>query len=169
MLLLVLLSLVPGLLSRHLGLGVEDAPFILLPGGLGFVLGAFLAGRWDRRLPRPVWIALGLIGLGASIGLVSLFSAWGGQLWIIMPLILGVGLALAFVIIPARTVLQDRPPPKFRGRVIAAQLAMANAAAVLPLLLGGTLADHLGIQPVMGALGLVAVGAGAIGLHFARS
>jgi len=169
MLLLVLLSLVPGLLSRHLGLGVEDAPFILLPGGLGFALGALLVGRWDPRLPRPVWIALGLIGLGGAIGLVSLFSAWGGQLWIIVPLILGVGLALAFVIIPARTVLQDRPPAELRGRVIAAQLALANAAAVVPLLLGGTLADQLGIQPVMGALGLVAMGAGAIGLHFARS
>ena len=79
------------------------------------------------------------------------------------------GLALALVIIPARTVLQERPPAAMRGRVIAAQLALGNAAAVIPLLIGGTLADSLGIQPVMGLLGLLAVGGGVVGLRCARS
>jgi hypothetical protein len=79
--------------------------------------------------------------------------------------ILGVGIALAMVIIPARVILQERPPAAMRGRVIAAQLALANAAAIIPLLIGGSLADHLGIQPVMGLLGLMAMGAGVIGLR----
>jgi hypothetical protein len=72
---------------------------------------------------------------------------------------------MAMVIVPARTVLQERPPASMRGRVIAAQLALANAVAVLPLLLGGSLADHLGIQPVMTVLSLLAFGGGAVGLH----
>jgi MFS family permease len=164
-LLLVLLSLVPGLASRHLGLGVEDAPFLMLPGGLGFLLGAFLMSRWESRLSRPAWIAAGLTGLGISIGLVGVLSSGAGSLWLILFLISGVGLTLALIIIPARTILQERPPTHMRGRVISAQLALANAAAVLPLLLGGALADHLGIRPVMGLLSLLAVGAGAVGLH----
>ena len=86
-----------------------------------------------------------------------------------MPLIVGVGLSLAAVIVPSRTVLQERPPAEMRGRVVAAQLALGNAAAVLPLLLGGALADWLGIQPVIGLLGLAAFSAGALGLHYARS
>jgi hypothetical protein len=55
-----------------------------------------------------------------------------------------------------------------RGRVIAAQLALANAVAVLPLLLGGSLADQVGIRPVMSLLGLLALGAGAIGFRQVR-
>jgi MFS family permease len=167
-LLLVLLSLVPGLASRHLGLSVEDAPLLMLPGGLGFVLGSFLMSRWERRLSRPAWIAAGLTGLGISIGLLCAFSGEAGGVWLVLPSIFGVGLGLALVIIPARTILQERPPAPMRGRVIATQLALANAAAVLPLLLGGTLADHFGIRPVMAMLSLLALGAGAAGLHQAR-
>jgi MFS family permease len=178
-LLLVLLSLVPGLVSRHLGLRVEDAPFLMLPGGLGFVLGAILMNRWEGRLSRPAWIAVGLISLGSSISLLGALSGEGVQsflrstvpfaLWLILLPILGVGLALALIIIPARIVLQERPPAPLRGRVIAAQLALGNAAAVIPLLLGGSLADRLGIRPVMGLLSLLAMGAGVAGLHRVRS
>jgi acyl-[acyl-carrier-protein]-phospholipid O-acyltransferase/long-chain-fatty-acid--[acyl-carrier-protein] ligase len=170
-LLLVMLSLVPGLLSRHLALGVEDAPFLLLPGGIGFALGLFLVSRCERRLSRPAWIAAGLLGLGGALGLLALVSRRPSPatLPLMVPVILGLGLSLAMVIVPARTVLQERPPAEMRGRVIAAQLTLSNAAAVLPLLLGGALADRLGIQPVMGLLSLVAVSIGAVGWHYARS
>ena len=86
-------------------------------------------------------------------------------MWLVLPIILALGFMLALVVVPARTVLQESPPPEIRGRVIAAQLALANAAAVIPLLLGGALADQLGLQPVMGMLGALAVGEGAVGLH----
>jgi len=164
-LLLVLLSLVPGLLARHLGLGIEDGPFLILPGGIGFVVGLFLVGRLERRLSRSLWIASGLIGLGTTIVLLAMSNS----LWLIVLLIVGVGLSLAAVIVPSRTVIQERPPAEMRGRVIAAQLALGNAAAIVPLLLGGALADWLGIQPVIGLLGLAALSAGALGLHYARS
>ncbi|MGD8738297.1 MAG: MFS transporter, partial [Anaerolineae bacterium] len=117
-LLLVMLSLVPGLVSRHLGMSVENAPFLVLPGGLGFVLGSALVGRVEKHLSRPLLISLGLTALGIAIGLVSLLSAVGDLLWGVGAAIFSVGLALAFVIIPARTVLQERPPAELRGRVI---------------------------------------------------
>jgi hypothetical protein len=168
--LLVLLSLAPGLVSRHLGLRVEDAPFLMLPGGLGFGLGAILTSRWERWLSRDAWIATGLTGVGVTTGLLGALAGEGeaARLWPFQALILGVGLALALVVIPARTVLQERPPARMRGRVIAAQLALGNAAAVIPLLMGGALADQLGIRPVLGLLGLLAVGGGAVGLYQAR-
>lgn len=165
MLLLVLLSLLPGLMARHLELSVENIPLVILPGGLGFVLGAYLLSRWEKRLSRPAWIAAGLIALGASIAMLAVASGEAGRLWLVLFTILALGIALAFVIVSARVVLQERPPAAMRGRVIAAQLALANAVAVVPLLLGGSLADQLGIQPVMGLLALLAVGAGAVGLR----
>jgi MFS family permease len=170
-LLLVLLSLVPGMAARHLGLSAEDTPFLMLPGGLGFVLGAALMSRWQGRFSRPGWIALGLIILGLSVSLLAVLlgadSAGGAVLGLILAAILAIGLSLALAIIPARAVLQERPPAAVRGRVIAAQLALANAAAVLPLLVGGALADSFGIRPVMALLGLLALGSGGIGLRHA--
>jgi MFS family permease len=174
-LLMVLLSILPVMASTQLGLSVEDMPLLMLPGGLGFVLGSILLGRLEKRLSRPGWIALGLTGLGLSLGLLGFLGDRAGgssvmgavplAVWLLVPLILALGLSLAMIIIPARTVLQERPPAQQRARVIAAQLALANAVAVFPLLLGGTLADHLGIRPVMGVMSLLAMGAGAIGLQ----
>jgi len=169
-LLLVLLSLGPGLVSRHLEMAVEDTSILLLPGGIGFLLGSFLINRWEARLSRQGWIALGLLGVGLSTGLLAVLAGragWGRLLLALVPG-LGVGVALACVIIPARTVLQERPPVEVRGRVIAAQLALGNAAAVIPLLIAGNLADGWGIRPVIGLLALLALGGAAVGLRYAR-
>jgi MFS family permease len=167
-LLLVLLSLVPGLVSRHLGIASENMPYVLLPGGLGFVLGAVILSRSEATLSKPAWIATGLTGFGVSVALLALVSEQG-RLWLVLPLILGLGVGLALVIITARVVLQERPPAEVRGRVIAAQLALANAAALLPLVLGGSLADRLGIRPVMGIVGLLALCSGIIVVFQARA
>jgi len=148
-----------------------------LIGSLAQPLSAWLGRRTGGRRPiilfgarmqALAWIGLGLTGLGVSIGLLSLFSVEPAPLLLILPLVFGIGFSLALVIVSARVVLQERPPAEKRGRVIAAQLALANAMAVLPLLLGGSMADNLGIRPVMGLLGVIALGAGIAGLYYAR-
>jgi Na+/melibiose symporter-like transporter len=168
-LLLVLITLLPGLVSRQWGLNVEDAPFLMLPGGMGFVLGTSLLSRWEKRVSRTAGIGLGLAVMGAGVGLLGAFGNDSSPLWLIVLMIALVGLAMSLVVVPARTILQERPPAAMRGRVIAAQLVLANAAAVLPLLMSGAMADYLGIRPVMGLLSVVALGAGAISLHEARA
>ncbi|MDD3829258.1 MAG: MFS transporter, partial [Anaerolineae bacterium] len=75
-LLLVLLSLLPGLATRHLGIAVADAPFLILPGGLAFVATAILVSRRQAWLSPPAWIAAGLLVLGAGTVLLG-FSAAG--------------------------------------------------------------------------------------------
>lgn len=171
-LLLVMLSLIPGLAARHLGLAVEDSSYLLLPGGVGFLAGSVAMGRWGARRTRSAWIGMGMTGLGLGLGLMSLYSAGGlratssplADVALFEILILGLGLMLAVVIIPARTALQERPPAEMRGRVIAAQLALGNAGAVIPLFLGGAMADNWGMAPVTGLMGVIAVGAGLAGL-----
>ncbi len=133
---------------------------------MGFVLGAVALSRWETALSRPAWIGAGLAGFGACVGLLTLLSRMGSA-WLILPLVL-LGVALALAIISARVVLQEHPPAAVRGRAIAAQPALANAAAVAPLLLGGSLADLWGIQPVMIVLALLAVCAGIAALFQAR-
>jgi len=83
--------------------------------------------------------------------------------------ILILGLSLAFAIIPARAVIQSHPAPELRGRVIAAQLMLANAVAIIPLLIGGLVADQLGVRPVMLVLAFLALGSGAAGIREPRA
>jgi hypothetical protein len=104
-----------------------------------------------------------------STSLLSATSGEAGRLWLIVPIIFVLGASLALTIISARVILQERPPPDQRARVIAAQLALANAAAVIPLLLGGSMADQLGIRPVMAVLGLLALASGLAGWRHARA
>ena len=167
-LLLILIALLPGLASRSLGIGAENMPFLLLPGGLGFILGLIVANRWEGRLSRLAWICWGLAALGLGIGLLAVASGSPPLQGLMLASFIVIGLGLALAIIPARTVLQERPPAEVRGRVISAQLALANAAAVLPLLLGGSLADQIGIQPVLILMALVAGAAGLAGSRMAR-
>ena len=51
------------------------------------------------------------------------------------------------------------------GETLFVALEKANAVAIVPLLLGGALADQVGIQPVMAILALLALVAGAAGLR----
>jgi DHA3 family macrolide efflux protein-like MFS transporter len=169
-LLLVLLTMLPGIVSSRFGLGVEDAPYLILPGGLGFALGTLVLNRWERRLNREGWIAGGLAAVGLNLGLLVAWAGVSGEyMGLFLALVTGVGFALAFVVIPARTVLQERPPAEMRGRVIAAQLALSHVGGVIPIVMGGMAADQLGIRPVMGVLCILASGAGAAGLFQARS
>ena len=77
-LLLVLISLLPGLASRHLGLNVEDVPYLMLPGGIGFVLGSILTSRWERKFSRQATIGVGLTSTGLSTILLGLLSGGSG-------------------------------------------------------------------------------------------
>ncbi len=78
------------------------------------------------------------------------------------------GLGLALITIPAKTVLQERPPAGMRGRVISTQLVLGNAASTLPMPLGGGLADLIGIRKVLLILACVTLGAAAASVHRTR-
>lgn len=167
-LLLMLASLLPGLVSRHLGLNSENATLLLVPGGVGFVLGSILVGRKGNPQTRLSWIGSGLVTFGVSVGLLGALGSQPERLVLLLPVILAAGLALALVIIPGRTILQERPPAEMRGRVISCQLVLAHAGSLLPLLLGGIAADQVGIRVVIGLMGLVAFATGIVGLGYAR-
>ena len=58
-----------------------------------------------------------------------------------------------------------------RSEVVYTALSVRQevTGAVLPLVLGGALADLIGIHPVMVVLGLLALAAGALGLLLRRT
>ena len=62
------------------------------------------------------------------------------------------GFTYALVNAPAQTVLHERAPAEMRGRVFAAQVVLANAVGILPLIVAGSVADIFGVSPVLFAI-----------------
>jgi len=152
---LVLAMLAPGLVSREMGMRVEDAAYAAVPTGVGFGLGLALIGRRGGHCDKQSWINAGLISVAVSLGTFPLLKGLRGVSTLVFlgaSLCLGAGLAL--VLIPAKTLLQERPPASMRGRVISTQLVLSNASTTLPMPLIGGVADLIGVRRVILLLAL---------------
>lgn len=170
MLTLMLTTLAPGFVTRVLGLEVADAVYMAVPVGMGFGLGIALMGRRGKLLSKERWISLGFIALGLGLAVLPLPRGAGGPSFLLLAMVIfTIGLGLALVTIPAKTILQERPPVGMRGRVISTQLVLGNAASTLPMPLGGGLADLIGIRKVMLILACITLGAAAASIRQARS
>ena len=163
---LVLTTLIPGLAARTWGIPVECMAYLAVPGGLGFGLGVWLAGRHGHLLKEEAWVSTGLLALGGGLALLSALHTLRGPYILLFLLVsAAAGAGFALVIVPARTVVQERSPDEMRGRVISTQLFLSNAASTLPLPLTGRLADAMGFQRVFVLLALVVLGVGVASLR----
>ncbi len=167
---LVLSTLAPGFVARDLGLRLEDAIYLVVPVGVGFGLGLVLVGRRKSLHRRERWVNIGLSILGLTlVPLAAMRQAEGTWLLLFLPVAVGLGLGFSLVMIPARAILQEHPPAAMRGRVVAAQLTLANAANTLPLLLAGGLADLIGIRRVLILVALTVLGAAVVSIRHSQA
>ncbi|HLE02033.1 MAG TPA: MFS transporter, partial [Dehalococcoidia bacterium] len=158
-LMLIIGMLVPGFASRVMGIKVEDAVFLFAPAGVGIITGIGILPRLTLRLGKQqvinvamALLTLSLIGLGGVAWARNWLIAGAtlpGAVAIVMAASFVMGGAYAGVAIPAQTILQEKVPPGLRGRIFATQLVLANVASLLPLLFLGSLADLIGIGPVL--------------------
>jgi MFS transporter, DHA3 family, macrolide efflux protein len=154
---LMLGTIAPGFANRILHTDVANAVVAAVPIGLGFLSGMWVvSGPHGARLSRETWSVLGLTLFGAGLAGVTVFSLLDGRGLIWMGLMaIAAGFGFAVTIIPARTLLQERPPVRMRGRIISTQLVLGNAASTLPMPIAGGLADLLGIRKVMALIAAV--------------
>ncbi len=157
--LMIMVTLLPGFLTRVVGRSATDLTVLALPAGVGFGLGTWLVSRYGNRFHAG---SVGNGGLTLSGLALTSMTIWQGES-AVSPLTLAapfIGLGLALIIIPARTVLQGRPPAALRGRVWATQVVLNNAAALLPIFISSRLADRIGIQSVflLTALTMLVIG-----------
>ncbi len=155
---LVIMTLLPGLVSRTWDFPIAQMPLLAVPGGLGFGLGVLLLGRIGSRFKEEAWLGAGLFALGAGLACIPLIPALTGLSVILFLLIaVGSGAGAAMVVIPARTLVQEQTPDSMRGRVTSTQLFLSNALSMAPLPILGGLADLFGIQRMFMFLGLFLV------------
>jgi len=158
----------PSFAQKTLGLGSEDFVVVVLPLGIGIVMGILLLNAYGRLLPRRRVIEGGLIALGiflvvmALSGRISSFLAASATrtglpdlslltslLSIVVAVAFFAGIAYAAVAIPSQTQLQEDIPEDVRGRVFGVLNMLVSVASFLPILIVGPIADLVGTTIVL--------------------
>src|SRR5205823_8635447 len=158
--LMMLATIGQSFLKNVLHVDPEHLYFLMVPGGVGLVLGVLLVGRITTEANRPTVINLSL--LAAGVGLLILGLTHDTLDWLagllgqpsppalISQIVMGLmalvlGMLNSFISVPAQTLLQERAPEEIRARVFSAFYTVSNAVLIIPLVLAGTLTDLLGV------------------------
>jgi hypothetical protein len=130
--------------------GIVGLGEVVAAGAVGTLLAAWLTPKVVRRIGKPRWITLLLLGAGATqLALGLPFLA---------PTIVAASLALGFVAqavkICVDTTLQESVEDDFRGRVFSVYDTLFNVTFVAALLVGAVVLPKSGISyPLLAAVG----------------
>jgi MFS family permease len=154
----------------------DKAVTIFAPVGVGAILGLRALPWIAAKLGKNRTVIAGLCGLALcviALGVVEPISnglegtehlnpfgdqrAGGLSILVLLTMAFAgpLGFTYALVNAPAQTVLHERAPADVRGRVFAAQVVLANAVGILPLIVAGSVADLFGVTVVLFAIALV--------------
>ncbi|HYM15711.1 MAG TPA: MFS transporter [Dehalococcoidia bacterium] len=175
-LVLLFAVLVPRYMQAILKVSPDKAVTIFAPVGIGAIIGLRALPLIAARFGKSRTVIMGMCGLAIcvlALGLVEPFSrllqhtdnfnpfsgerAGGLSILVLLTMAFAgpLGFTYALVNAPAQTVLHERAPAEMRGRVFAAQVVLANAVGILPLILAGSVADIFGVSPVLFAIAAV--------------
>jgi len=184
--------------SETFGLTQAGAWRLLLPAGLGLIVGALTMGRIAAGRRKEGLINLGLLVMGTAVTILGAVASVATprdhgastvgafvarhvhrlpplrahNIALIPPamvLAFIIGLAMALATIPAQTLVLERTAENVRGRVLALQQLVGGAVPIIPLLVAAPLADTYGNAAVMTGLGLVIVLVGAFSVRLDRA
>jgi MFS family permease len=162
----------PGFAKTTLALGEKDFVVIVLPLGLGIVMGILTLNAYGHRLPRRRTIEAGMIALGVLLALLSFAgpishflennvaaqireaSRVVSVLSLVVAIAFVVGFAFAIVSIASQTQLQEELPEDVRGRVFGVLNMLVSIASLAPIIIVGPVADLVGREGVILVVGV---------------
>ena len=119
--------------------------------GVGMIIGTQSINRFGRQRSKKHMVVAGLLGIGLAILEVAAFSS------VVTTVIgmLGVGFGVAFIMVPAQTLLQEETPKAMLGRVSSSMMSVLAIAQVLAMVIAGPVAQRVGIRYLYFASGLL--------------
>jgi Arabinose efflux permease len=112
--------------------------------GVGLIVGTQLVNAIAKNRSKRHVALSGLFGLSLATAVLGLF-----KLALVAGLsMFGLGFAIAFIVVPAQTLMQQETPPEMLGRVSSSFMALFCISQLLGLLLSGSLADWIGVRPL---------------------
>ena len=135
-------------------------------GGIG---GGLTAASVGSRLDPVGALSYSATAFGAIDLILFLYPLAWPAVWPAAALIAGAGIAGAFMLTAAMTLMQRHTTDRYRGRVFGALGAVEGLAIVVGTIAAGVLANVLGIVAVLSVQGAGYVGAGILVLALLRA
>jgi MFS family permease len=152
-------------LATTVGLDPEQLAVVVVPLGIGVVIGVFGLRRFGGNLPRRRLAEGGLLVLGTVTGALAgvgwldgTLRAGGigfGALPVVVVVALIAGAAYAVTSVTAQTNLVESTPAPVRGRVFGVLASIVSAASLVPSLVAGPLADRVSTSAAIAVAGIV--------------
>lgn len=178
----VIAELAPSFVMEFFHLDAHFAALVFIPAGAGLIMGSAVLPHMIKRVRHSSrLVTAGVVLLaGAVIVLTFVHSVathirpntwWLSWTYIgtvlLLTFIMGIGLDL--INIPAQTAMQERSPDWIKGRVLALQGMVFNAATVPAVFLIGLVADYWGLPLALNALALSVALIGLLTVLYATS
>ena len=158
----ILAVLMPAFLERSLQIKATDASYIMvIPLGLGIVLGGLILGRIGHKFVRRILVARAILMAGFLFILMGITTAQ--VVFIIGAFFLGV--SMVTILVPSQTVLQENTPDQDRGKVFATLGVAMAGLSLIPVLMSGILADLFGVNAIFIGLGIIIIIIGLFGFN----
>lgn len=163
----ILGTLGPGFADRLLKIDIRDSSILIMgPVVLGLVTGAVWVGNAAYRTKPGRLMNTGLFFSSLILVTIALISRWNpGQelpqfltnirFSVIIILFFILGFANSLLDIPANSILQEEAQGDMRGKVYGVLATFVGGVGILPVVMGGFLADTVGVGTVILILGLV--------------
>jgi MFS family permease len=173
----------PKFAEQTLGLTPKDLIVVVLPLGLGIVMGVLLLNVYGRFVSRRHAIEGGLIALGILLviltvaGPVSRFLTGVGDrvpivdlasvtslVAIVVAIAFLAGIAYGIVAISSQTQLQEDIAEEARGRVFGVLNMLISVASILPIIIVGSIADVVGTTAVILVVAILVLLSGVVSI-----
>lgn len=161
-------ALGPGFADRILTIDVRDASlYIVGPTVLGILSGVLWVGSKGATKKPELLIKYGVFGASISLSCISIVAhlmhvpsfwwlhALNSGLLLEIALFFSLGVSNSMLDVPANANLQNYAVGQMRGRVYGMLTTFVGGVGIVPIILGGFLADTVGVGKVILSLGLL--------------
>ena len=154
-------------LATTVGLDPEQLAVVVVPLGIGVVIGVFGLRRFGGSLPRRRVAEGGLLVLGVVTtalagagwldGVLRGIGVGIGALPVVVVVAMIAGAAYAVTSVTAQTNLVESTPADVRGRVFGVLASIVSAASLVPSLVAGPLADRASTGAAIAVAGIALI------------
>ena len=158
-------ALVPAYAQNLLKASTGGYSALQVGGGIGSTLGAIAVAAVATARRRDLLVVGGMVVAGLALVLAGLAPGWLDpklRLPVAVALMFINGAGTIAVFATAQTLIQAAVPDAIRGRVVGLWMIVFSASAPIGSLCSGTLAEALGVVPIMVTSGLICVVVGTI-------
>jgi MFS family permease len=130
--------------------------------GVGMLVGVNGLNTYGKSIKNTVLVYTGLLGIAVGLMVLCLLT----RVWSTLLGDFFIGCAVAGIIIPAQTLMQQETPPELMGRVGSTFMSCVFTAQILGLLLSGALAQFISVRSVFALCAAMLVVLAAAGKLF---